>query len=97
MTTYQTFAVTVNGIDYSVDVSTKNNRDAFLVTTNNGKTVITNQWGDWCNPLRGLWSDRKYQSVHGAARHAMELKCIRNAVEDEVNAHKDFCLDEIAA
>lgn len=96
MTTYQTFAVTVNGINYSAHASTSGNRDNFLVTTNDDKTVITNQWGE-CNPLRGLWSDYKYQSVHGAARHAMEFKCIRNAVENEVNAHKDFCLDEIAA
>lgn len=91
MSTEQTFTVTVNGIEYDVYTSTRGSNDSFRVTTNNGNFVLTNSWGE-CNPLRSLWIDWRYQAVHGAARDAMELKCIKSAVEAEVEAHKEFCL-----
>jgi len=87
----QNFTVVVNGIEYDVHTSTNGSNDTFTVHTNNGRTTVADCFGE-CNPLIDLWNDWKYQSVHGAARTAMELKCIRNAVLAEVEAHKEFCM-----
>ena len=46
MSTEQTFAVTVNGIEYDVYTSTRGNRDTFQVTTNNGNLRITDRLKD---------------------------------------------------
>ena len=94
MSTEQTFAVTIAGVDYAVYASTRGSKDSFRVTADNGNFVLTDSWGE-CNPLRSLWSDWRYQTVHGAARDAMELKCIKNAVEREIEAHMEFCLQQI--
>lgn len=90
MSTEQKFSVVVNVIDYDVYTSTRGSNDTFHVTTNNGALTVTDSFGE-CNPLRSLWSNWRYQSVHGAARDAMELKCIKEAVEREVEAHIEFC------
>jgi hypothetical protein len=92
MSTEQNFEVVVDGIDYSVAVSTSGNSDTFRVATNNGELVITESWGD-CNPLKSLWNTWQYQSVHGAARTSMEIRCIKEAVTSEIKAHEEFCLE----
>ena len=94
MSSEQTFAITVNGIEYDVYTSTRGTRDTFRITTNNANLVITDSFGE-CNPLRSLWDDWQYQAVHGAAREAMELKCIKDAVEREIETHMEFCLQQI--
>ncbi len=44
---------------------------------------------------RSLWHDWRYQSVRGAVRTSMEINCIKDAVEREIEAHIDFCLQLI--
>lgn len=94
MSNQQSFDVVVDGIEYHVETSTRGSNDTFMVYTNNGRTTITDSFGE-CNPLRSLWSDWRYQTVHGAAREAMEIKCIKDAVRDEVQAHLNFCLENL--
>jgi len=94
MSTAQEFDVVVNGNDYHVYASTHGSNDHFTITTNNGALTVTDSFGE-CNPLRCLWQDWRYQSVYGAARNAMEIKCIKDAVEREIEAHMEFCLQLI--
>jgi len=94
MSTAQEFNVVVNGNDYQVYASTNGSNDNFTVTTNNGALTITDSFGE-CNPLRSLWHDWRYQSVRGAVRTSMEINCIKDAVEREIEAHIDFCLQLI--
>ena len=94
MSTAQEFNVEVNGKDYNVTTSTQGSRDHFVITAHNGAIRVTDQSGE-CNPLRTLWGSWKYQTTHGAARTSMELKCIREAVEYEVQAHINFCFEQI--
>ena len=94
MSTDQTFTVTVDGIEYDVCISTRGSNDSFRITSDNGNFVLTDSWGE-CNPLRSLWPNWRYQTIHGAARDSMELKCIKNAVEREIDAHMAFCLQLI--
>lgn len=91
MSENQEFNVTVGGNDYFVSTGLK----SFYVATNaTGKLVVlTESWGD-CNPLVNLWNNWKYQTTYGAARASMEKKCIREAVELEIEAHIDFLMDE---
>ncbi len=90
MSSNQEFNITINGSDYSVSTGLK----SFYIAdvTGGNLRVITDEWGD-CNPLESLWGDWKYQTTHGAARESMELKCIRNAVEQAVEAHRDFYIE----
>lgn len=97
MSTAQEFDVVVSGINYHVYVSTRNNNDHFTVTADFGPgnyLTVTDSFGE-CNPLRTLWKGWQYQSVHGAARASMEIKCIKDAVVREIEAHIEFCLQLI--
>lgn len=77
------FNVTVAGIDYEVEATTRNTHDTFRIALKSGE-VITEQFGV-CNPLRDLWDGWRWYHVHGAARRAMEEKCIRDAVRYELS------------
>lgn len=90
----QEFTVSVGGADYHVFTSTNGNNDSFQVVDRNTGRTVTDSFGD-CNPLRSLWSSWRYQTVHGAARAAMEHKCIRESVEREIESHMEFCLDSL--
>jgi hypothetical protein len=86
----QKFTVKINGSWYTAFASTRGSSDSFEVY-HEGSRTIADAFGE-CNPLRELWGDWRYQSCHGAARTAMEQRCIREAVEHEIESHRDFCL-----
>ncbi len=57
---------------------------------------ITDSWGE--SPMNSAYQSRdglKFSMVHGAARRSMIKRILRECVVQEIQAHADFCLQQI--
>lgn len=92
------YEIEIDGAIYEVeadDGKRSANRGTFYVVTNAGRTVLTDCCGEGANPLHTLWGTPKWYRCRGAARAAMERKAIKDAVLDEIEMHKNYCLELI--
>lgn len=90
---------TIRGMDCEIETTDGGRPEshATLYVSVDGRT-ITDASG-YCSPIYAAYAGRngwKLRTTHGAARNSMIRRILREAVEAEIDAHIDWCMQDAA-